>query len=164
VPLVPHLAGAHKDAKLNLRLPEKVPLSAAIQALQDFAGLGFGVRDYGIVVVAPKGQIDPLISPQDFLRQSAAKALNPPAAEVRGEVKAVEDKTGLIQISIGSDAGLETGHTLEVYRLKPNPKYIGPIEIIEVRPKESVAKPIRNLGVPVQLGDQVGTVKPSVKQ
>ena len=42
-------------------------------------------------------------------------------------------KTGLATISIGSDSGIKAGNRLEVYRLKPDPKYLGKIEVLDVR-------------------------------
>src|SRR5262249_21942341 len=41
---------------------------------------------------------------------------NPPAEAVEGLVKEV-DASGLVRLSIGADAGLAKGNTLEVYRL-----------------------------------------------
>ena len=40
-------------------------------------------------------------------------------------VKATDSQSGYITVSIGSDAGLSKGDTLEVYRLKPEAAYLG---------------------------------------
>src|SRR5262249_27472484 len=75
---------------------------------------------------------------------------NPPPENVEGTVKAVDAGSGLVSINIGSDSGLAKGHMLEVYRLDPanpkNSKYLGQIEVLEIRPKEAVAKPVKKLG------------------
>ncbi len=154
VPFVPHL-GSHQEVKVTVELAERVPLAAALQALEDISGIRFGIREYGILAFGPTRAVDGWVSPQDFWKQPpAVKWL---AKEVQGEVKAVDEKNGLIQINIGSDAGLEKGHTLEVYRLKPKPKYLGPIRLLEVKEKESVGKPMGNLKDPMQVGDQVSS-------
>jgi hypothetical protein len=72
---------------------------------------------------------------------AASKELvrRPPPDDVRGQVKAVTPE-GLVSISIGSDAGLLKGHTLEVYRTEPKPQYLGVIQIVEVAPHEAVGK------------------------
>lgn len=62
----------------------------------------------------------------------------PPPNDVEGIVKQVS-ADGLISISIGSDAGLMKGHTLEVFRLNPT-KYVGRVVIVETSPHEAVAR------------------------
>jgi hypothetical protein len=63
----------------------------------------------------------------------------PPPDDVRGIIKKV-GADGLVSISIGSDAGLLRGHTLEVFRTEPKPQYLGVVQIIEVSPHEAVGK------------------------
>lgn len=63
-----------------------------------------------------------------------------PPADVQGVVKQVDASAGLVSISIGSDAGLVRGHTLQLYRLNPTPVYLGQVTIIEVSPHEAIAK------------------------
>lgn len=91
------------------------------------------------------------------LRREAPKK-NPPAEDIEGRVKAT-DPSGYIKVSVGSDAGLSKGNTLEVYRLKPEPAYLGTIQIVQVSPSEAVAKPLvepRGHGS-IQVGDQVSS-------
>jgi len=88
---------------------------------------------------------------------SGSSQRNPPAEDVDGLVKAVDPDSGLITITIGSDAGLGKGNTMEVYRLKPDPTYLGTIQILAVRPNEAVAKPINRTRVPIRSGDTVAT-------
>ncbi len=81
---------------------------------------------------------------------------NPPPNKVEGKVKEVEDASGLITITIGSDAGLEKDHTLEVYRLEPA-KYLGRVRVVEVKPASAVVKfDGKPLGK-VEKGDQVAS-------
>jgi hypothetical protein len=84
---------------------------------------------------------------------------NPPAENVQGRVKVV-DNSGLIKLSIGSDATLQRGHTLEVFRLGNTPadaKYLGTLRIIEVSPTEAVAQPMGKLNDQLRPGDIVAS-------
>ncbi len=74
------------------------------------------------------------------------------APPIEGEVKYAED--GLVVISLGSDAGIAKGATLDVYRLDPA-TYLGQLQIIEVRDRESVGKPVGKPPKPLQAGDHV---------
>lgn len=90
---------------------------------------------------------------------SGRAAENPPTDSVEGLIK-VADGSGLVKISIGSDAGLTKGHTLHVYRLSPVPsqsKYLGKIRILDVTSNEAVAQPITKLSAPLAPGDRVGS-------
>jgi hypothetical protein len=82
---------------------------------------------------------------------------NPPAEDIDGLVKAVDAEHNLITITIGSDAGLSKGNTLEVYRLKPEPTYLGTVFILNVRPNEAVARPLTRVRGAIQVGDTVAT-------
>jgi hypothetical protein len=64
----------------------------------------------------------------------------PFAEEVHGRVIAVDSRNGLISINLGSDQGLQKGHALEVYRLKPRPVYVGTLRVLDVTPSQSVGK------------------------
>jgi RNA polymerase sigma factor (sigma-70 family) len=74
---------------------------------------------------------------------------------IEGMVKQAAD--GLVTISVGSDAGVEKGMWLDVFRLNP-PVYLGRLQIIDVTPTEAVGKP---MGPPsaktIQPGDLVTT-------
>jgi hypothetical protein len=83
---------------------------------------------------------------------------NPPAQHVEGMVLMVDEKSGLMRINIGSDAGLAKGHTLEVFRLGKTPgasKYLGVVRVLDVTAKESVVQPVGRLASPAQAGDNV---------
>jgi hypothetical protein len=84
---------------------------------------------------------------------------NPPQENIEGLIKAT-DSSGLMTISIGSDAGLSRGQTLEVFRLSSVPsqsKYLGTIRILEATPTQAVAQPVGRMASPPQVGDRVAS-------
>jgi hypothetical protein len=151
---------------------EDLPLGAVLQALADTfpemrapfeptPGLHFVVRDYGILATfytLPPGAllIDEFWKGGDGTHKpESGAAKNPPAKRVDGEVKA-SDPRGLVTVNIGADAGIAKGQTLEVYRLKPSPKYLGTIRILEVRANEAVGRPIAaHPTEEIKIGDRV---------
>lgn len=85
---------------------------------------------------------------------------NPPQVDIEGRVVEVDANDELIKLSIGSDNGLEQGHTLKVFRLDPVPersKYLGVLEVLSVRAHESVAKPLKRPLEHLQAGDRVAS-------
>lgn len=80
------------------------------------------------------------------------------AAKVDGLVLAVRN-TGLIEVSIGKDDGLLTGHTLEVYRISDSMStYLGKVEVTQVEPDKAACKilPEFRKGT-IQRGDRVAS-------
>jgi len=93
------------------------------------------------------------------LAQVNKASKNPPPDNIEGMVKAT-DASGLIKISIGSDAGLTKGHTLEVFRLSAvatQSKYLGTVRILDVTPNEAVAQPVKPLSDKPIAGDRVAS-------
>jgi hypothetical protein len=148
---------------------QDLPLRAVLQAIQDeypdnMPGedrlLRFVVREYGILVTY-QNKLPPgaLLATEFRDLEGAFDPFNPATAaknqtpNVEGMIKDVDDKSGLVTISIGSDAGLVKGHTLEVYRLNPKPTYLGTVTLLEVHPAESVGKP--QAKEKLQAGDKV---------
>jgi hypothetical protein len=84
-----------------------------------------------------------------------------PAVDVEGTVRRLDKQENLVLISLGSDAGLMVGHTLHVYRLDPRPemsKYLGKIEIVNLKGKDAVARPLDRLKTEeIKLGDKVAS-------
>jgi hypothetical protein len=84
---------------------------------------------------------------------------NPPPENVEGLIKTIDPRSNLMTLTIGSDAGLSRGHTLEVYRLNrmvpDQSKYLGTIRIVEVTATQAVGQPVGRLSAPPQPGDQV---------
>ncbi len=88
---------------------------------------------------------------------------NPPPQYVKGIIEKVDatDKS-FVQISIGSDAGLRVNNTLEAYRLRPRPQYLGMIRIVEVEPHKAVGRLIRSGDIyatqpSLRVGDEVAS-------
>lgn len=88
---------------------------------------------------------------------------NPPPESVEGLVKTTDSRDGvvLMTLTIGSDAGLAKGHTLELFRLnRSSPsqsRYLGTVRILEAEAHQSVAQPIGRLAAPPQRGDTVAS-------
>jgi hypothetical protein len=83
-----------------------------------------------------------------------------PAVEVEGKITKVLDN--LVQVSLGTDNGIKENHTLDVYRLQPNPTYLGRIQITDAYHHTAVGRfvPSSAVGVrPPQLkeGDVVSS-------
>ena len=99
-----------------------------------------------------------LKSPVAATGVGAKAGKNPPADSIEGLIRQVDG--GLVKITIGSDAGLVKGHTLEVFRLSSVPeqsKYIGTIRIIDVSNTEAVGQPMGRLAAPIEVGDHVAS-------
>jgi chromosome segregation ATPase len=80
---------------------------------------------------------------------------NPPHEDVEGLIQKIDPPSGLVTIDIGSDAGITKGNTLEVFRLKPEPKYLGTIQVLAVQPDKAVGKPLNRTMGQIQVGDRV---------
>lgn len=65
---------------------------------------------------------------------------NPPTVQVNGVIELVDGKDGLVQISLGTDHGVNKNHTLDVYRVRPEAKYLGMIRIVEAYHHKSVGR------------------------
>lgn len=85
-----------------------------------------------------------LLAPAKTARLRRKDEPNPPPFYIEGKIQKVEgtDKS-LVLISLGSDHGIETGHTLDVYRYKPSPEYVGMIRIDQVEPRFAFGRLIR---------------------
>lgn len=85
---------------------------------------------------------------------------NPPPENVEGLVKNT-DVSGLMTLTIGSDAGLAKGQTLELFRLNPSApshsKYLGTVRILEADAKQAVAQPVGRLSDKPRAGDRVAS-------
>jgi galactokinase len=94
------------------------------------------------------------------VQASRKEGPNPPLDSVEGLIKEV-DPSGLVRITIGSDAGLANGNTLEVYRLNTQvpeqSRYLGRIKIIRVSNNEAVGQLMNKSPVPLQPGDTVSS-------
>lgn len=155
--------------EVTLQLKEPTPLAAALQAIGDVVPKArFVVRDYGILVAAPDTLPPGAISVEQFWKTPPAQAAPAPGAEpsgkklppegLKGTVQEVDPKSGLVSLSIGSDAGLTDHAVLEVYRVRPKPVYVGRVRVENVMPTRAVARPVAPLqSSAIQVGDQVST-------
>lgn len=64
---------------------------------------------------------------------------NPPP-NIEAVVEKVDKDGKWVTITVGKDSGLERGHKLELYRVKPKGEYVGRIQITELDPDRAVAK------------------------
>jgi hypothetical protein len=85
------------------------------------------------------------------------RGANPPPEDLEGLVKQTDPASGLVMITLGSDAGLARGQTLEVFRFSPVPKYLGTIRIEKVWHKEAAGQATGRLAAPIQVGDRVAS-------
>src|SRR5262249_62325594 len=76
---------------------------------------------------------------------------NPPPEAVEGLIQRVDGK--LVTLTIGSDAGLQKGHTLYVFGLTGNTGYRGQIKIVDVTPKAAVGEVIGKLSSRIRVND-----------
>jgi len=78
--------------------------------------------------------------------------------DVEGEVTKVDTRNRTIEISVGSDDGLNEGNELEIYRYTPTPDYLGRLRITSVDPDHAVGTVIANPnGKKIKEGDHVAT-------
>src|SRR5262249_28416957 len=156
--------GAGAPAKLTMDLRE-VALGAALEWLEDsLPGYRAVVREYGTRITEQARGPPGAALLHDFWKgkredkdkppPAGAGAKNPPPEQVEGLIKGV-DGEGLVKVSLGSDAGLTKGHTLEVFRLKPKPAYVGTVRILEVTATEAVGRSVGRMRTPPQEGDHV---------
>jgi hypothetical protein len=154
------------NPKITLKFPEPLPLRAVLQALEDAfppatgsGGIRFVLRKYGLLVVPGNSGLPPgaiLLDQLGLWQGKQTFVKNPPSEPVEGTVAKVDAKSGLVTLSVGSDAGLEKGHTLEVYRVNPA-KYLGTVRVIQVTPHEAVAQPVGRTQAPIQAGDKAAS-------
>jgi len=63
---------------------------------------------------------------------------NPPTVKVDGKIMKVD--SDLVQISLGTDQGVNKNHTLDVFRYSPEVKYLGMVRVIEANHHQSIAR------------------------
>jgi hypothetical protein len=168
-PAVAHAEDAEALKKENARLRAELKRARAeaLQLTKEKNDLRDRAVAAEIQAKALEQRVQDLLSRVEKLARELARAkaaaagkeagrANPPAEDVKGLVEKV-DGSGLVTLNVGSDAGLAKGHTLEVYRLNPQPKYLGRLRVVEVSPKQSVGKPVGRLTAPIQKGDEVAS-------
>ena len=80
----------------------------------------------------------------------------PPPEQVRGTVKIVDGN--LATISLGSDAGVNKDHILFLFRLSPEPRYLGKLTILSTTPFEAVGRiEPASRNIQIKPGDEVAS-------
>ncbi len=105
-------------------------------------------------LVTDSGRMASLLRENNLDPATPADAIKP---RVDGFVSRTQRRGGvqLVEISIGSDDGLRTGHTVEVFN---KTKYKGRIEILKTAPDRAVGRvDVRFQQGPIQEGDRVAT-------
>ncbi|MBY0586647.1 hypothetical protein K2X85_05690 [bacterium] len=92
--------------------------------------------------------------PEEILTAVGAQA-PPPPPDVEGIVTRVDKEGKFFQISLGEDDGLRPGQQLQVWRQKPEPKYLGTVKVTATEPTTAVVSPITLTGL-IQQNDRVG--------
>jgi len=85
---------------------------------------------------------------------------NPPPENVEGLIKSYDPASGLMTITIGTDAGVNKGNTMEVFRIASvasQSKYLGTIRIVEAGHNYAVGQPVGRMLAPPQAGDKVAS-------
>lgn len=84
-----------------------------------------------------------------------SNGFNPPAVKVNGKIVKVDNiDNGLVEISLGTDDGVDKHNTLDVFRFNPEPKYLGTVRIVDAYHHKSVARLIA-AGGPAALRPQL---------
>jgi hypothetical protein len=92
--------------------------------------------------------------PEELLTAVGAQA-PPPPPDVEGIVTRVDKEGKFFQISLGEDDGVRPGQQLQVWRQKPEPKYLGSVKVTSTEPTTAVVTPIVLTGL-IQQNDRVG--------
>jgi hypothetical protein len=166
VPLVTNgLPRELRTRKLTLAV-DKISLGAAFQLLEDVGGVQFAVRDYGILATdkVPAG----MTRLHDFWKGDKPKAeeksksggLNPPRADVDGELTAVDADLSLASFSVsrGADA-LSKGYPLVVYRLNDDKtgRYVGVLHVENIKDGRGVGRFREKPTIPAKVGDRLAS-------
>jgi hypothetical protein len=96
------------------------------------------------------------VSPRDPDNKPVAP--NPPETLVHGKIEVVDGD--LVLVTLGTDHGLNADNTLEAYRLKPAPKYLGMIRIVHAYERKSLGRFMKTGDAPapkLEAGDLVAS-------
>jgi hypothetical protein len=156
-----HLKDARKEV-VQLTLDKEAFRDKAVQATIDLKS----VQDKNQQLVA---QLEQNAKELVRLRTSggartttvAGSGPNPPQENIDGLIETTDPSSRLVTVTLGSDAGLTKGHTLEVYRpntiVPSHSKYLGRIRIVEVQATRAVGQWEGRMTVPPQRGDHVAS-------
>jgi hypothetical protein len=137
------------DLRVSQKAADKESAGRILQAVREVVRKMPNARA-GELLVAVEGEFES----RNIVRTGNAPP--PPPRNVDGIITEV-DAAGFVKISVGSDAGLVPGHTLDVYRLSGTGQYLGKIKLTSVRSNEAVGKVEGRPSAPIQKGDGVNT-------
>lgn len=174
--LAPAFVVGQQDAEFARLRKQNQDLEALVKVLQaQVVEAQLEARRLKEAAVAQKVQSDVLRERLEQLlaqirKENAAKAANnakvddanPPAELVKGKIEKVDGD--LVQINLGTDAGINKNHTLEVYRVTPEAKYLGRIRIVDASKNQAVGRlvPAGNTATrSLMVGDLVASKLPT---
>jgi chromosome segregation ATPase len=102
-------------------------------------------------LVKENGQLKAQLGNIQTLPSTVTKTV--PPEDARGTVKTVQNE--LATITIGTDAGINVGNVLQVYRVRPQPEYLGTLTILAATPHEAVGRLSGAKRSQVRVGDEV---------
>jgi hypothetical protein len=160
VPVLYRIALARR---YDFEVKDPIPLGAVLQMFADKCDNTFQlvIREYGILVTPPDLVPPGAMTLDEFWKKAREKPKDPLENQPsEGEVRALDSKSGLVQLSIDSDAGWKAGQIVHVFRLSQKPsesKYLGTLRIVQVRSTDAVAEPTKDRGMtePPRPGDRV---------
>ena len=126
----------------------------ATDQLHQAQGALSSLRERNLQILQDLGAKTALLRGADIDPNADPEAAVP---RVRGVVSATDRAPGrqLIEITVGSDDGIQKGHTVEVFR---GDRYLGRAEIIKTEPDRSVGRVLRRFQQGnIQEGDHVAT-------
>src|SRR5262249_51527331 len=91
------------------------------------------------------------------VRPGGVTTKNPPLEELEGVVEAIDQQSGYLTVTLGSNHGLQKNQTLEVFRLTPEGKYLGTIRLLDVRADKAVGRPASRPMAPIGVGGGVAS-------
>lgn len=150
-------ADAEVDKLAGQVREQQVKVDAQVEASAKLSASLSQTQAQLVMAEERKAQLEKqMVNARRLLEQNGLTADSLPRDQVpriEGNVLAVA--AGSIQVSLGSDDGLQVGHTLEVYR---EGEYIGRAVVRSVKPDQAVAEIVKEYarGI-VQRGDKVTT-------
>lgn len=142
-----------ENSNLKDELQQKTnDLTQALARNEEILG-DFGELERYISVVQQNYKVP---GPEELLNTVVGEQAPPPPPKVEGIVTRRDKEGRFYQISLGSDDGIKPGQQLEVWRQKPEPKYLGKVKVSTTEATTSVVTPVNLHGL-IQPNDRVGS-------
>ncbi|MEQ8762500.1 MAG: hypothetical protein RL885_01140 [Planctomycetota bacterium] len=102
-----------------------------------------------------KERLDNVIAAVNAVNPNLIASLGPAAPKIDGKVTGVRDEFGFVQLSVGSDDGVQPGFTFEIFRGRT---YLAQVMVRDVQPDTAWAKiTLKADGESVRVGDDATT-------